>query len=335
MGVEAKGVLDVALADSPPTAEDPTTLVLRAVANAEIGRYDAALKDLAHPFIGNQHDAPLWRALIHARQGKWNEAREGFRTVGMTLGTLPLEVQRTMLKDSVRASVETGDITGAVTQMQEFEAIGIPRELEPTIAVLQGRIAEGLGRIEDALRSYQAAVDSWDRPAASQATLRELVLRRKIGQIKRPEAISQLETLTTVWRGDETEVEALAILARLYTEEGRFRDAFHIMRTALAAHSNSEMAQRIRDEAAETFENIFLAGKGDGMLPIDALSLFYDFRDLTPIGRRGDEMIRRLADRLVSVDLLDQAAELLQHQVDHRLQGAARSQVGSASPSST
>src|SRR5262249_13719231 len=57
------------------------------------------------------------------------------------------------------------------------------------------------------------------------------------------------------------------------------------------------------------------------------LGLFYDFRELTPIGRRGDEMIRRLSDRLVSVDLLDQAADLLQHQVDHRLQGAARAQV--------
>ncbi len=63
------------------------------------------------------------------------------------------------------------------------------------------------------------------------------------------------------------------------------------------------------------------------MPPIEALSLFYDFRELTPIGRRGDEMIRRLADRLVAVDLLDQAAELLQHQVEHRLQGAARAQV--------
>src|SRR5262249_44815944 len=59
----------------------------------------------------------------------------------------------------------------------------------------------------------------------------------------------------------------------------------------------------------------------------DALGLVYDFRELPPVGRRGDEMIRRLTDRLVSVDLLDQAAELLQHQVDHRLQGAARSQV--------
>src|SRR6201999_6554 len=81
------------------------------------------------------------------------------------------------------------------------------------------------------------------------------------------------------------------------------------------------------DEAATTFESLFLGGKGDALPPVEALGLFYDFRELTPIGRRGDEMIRRLTDRLVSVDLLDQAAELLQHQVDHRLQGAARSQV--------
>jgi hypothetical protein len=87
------------------------------------------------------------------------------------------------------------------------------------------------------------------------------------------------------------------------------------------------MTRRIQEEAATTFNTLFLAGKGDAMPAIEALSLFYDFRELTPIGRRGDEMIRRLTDRLVSVDLLDQAAELLQHQVDHRLQGAARSQV--------
>jgi len=78
-----------------------------------------------------------------------------------------------------------------------------------------------------------------------------------------------------------------------------------------------------------TFDGLFLAGKGDALPAIDALALFYDFRELTPIGRRGDEMIRRLADRLVSVDLLYQAGELLQHQIDHRLQGAARAQVAS------
>jgi len=40
-----------------------------------------------------------------------------------------------------------------------------------------------------------------------------------------------------------------------------------------------------------------------------------------------EEMNRRLADRLVAVDLLDQASELLQYQIDKRLEGAARAQV--------
>jgi hypothetical protein len=99
------------------------------------------------------------------------------------------------------------------------------------------------------------------------------------------------------------------------------------MRTALRAHPKSDLTRRIHDEAAATFDTLFLAGRGDTLPAIEALSLFYDFRELTPIGRRGDEMIRRLADRLVTVDLLYQAGELLQHQIDHRLQGAARAQV--------
>jgi len=130
-----------------------------------------------------------------------------------------------------------------------------------------------------------------------------------------------------IWRGDRTEIEALQALARLYTEDGRLREAFGVMRTALKANARSELTRNIQDEAAATFESLFLSGRGEKLPAIDALSLFYDFRDLTPMGRRGDEMIRRLADRLVSVDLLDQAAELLQHQVNKRLQGAARGQV--------
>src|SRR5581483_5043188 len=130
----------------------------------------------------------------------------------------------------------------------------------------------------------------------------EIALRYGLGDLKRDEVIVELETLTSIWRGVETEIGALQLLARLYNEEGRYRDAFHVMRTALKSHPNSELTRKIHDEAAQTFDSLFLAGKGDALPAIEALSLFYDFRELTPIGRRGDEMIRRLADRLVTVD---------------------------------
>ncbi len=107
------------------------------------------------------------------------------------------------------------------------------------MAVLMGRLAEGMGRTEDALSAYRTAADSWDRPAAAQGLLRETVLRYSLGDLKRDEVISQLELLTTIWRGDETEIEALKVLAHLYTEDGRYRDSFYVMRSAMAAHPDS------------------------------------------------------------------------------------------------
>jgi hypothetical protein len=77
-----------------------------------------------------------------------------------------------------------------------------------------------------------------------------------------------------------------------------------------------------------TFQRLFLDGEADRLPPIEAVGLFYDFRDLAPTDSRGDEMIRKLADRLVGVDLLDRAAELLQHQVEHRLNGEEKARVG-------
>ncbi len=323
---EAKGVLDVALNDERPK-DDPSGLVMRALAMIMVGRFDDAMRDLSHPIVGDQLEAKVWRALAFARQGKWTEAHKKFRDVETAISGLPIELQRIVLKEAVRASIEVKDFAAAANQLHGLETLGVDRNTEPEIAVLAGRVAEGLGRSGDALAAYRLAAGSKVRPAVAQGRLRETRLRYELGDLNRNDMMAELEELTTMWRGDDTEIEALQVLARLYTEDARYRDAFHVMRTALMAHPNSNMTRRIQEEAAATFDTLFLAGKGDAMPVIDALGLFYDYRELTPIGRRGDEMIRRLADRLVSVDLLDQAAELLQHQVNHRLQGAARAQV--------
>lgn len=326
MPAEAKAVLDVALADDHG-ADDVTGSVLKAIANVLLDRPEEALKELAKPSVGSQQDAPIWRAIALARQGRWEEARNGFKNLDAAIGALPVQLQRMAIAQSLRASIEVKDFTGATRMVNELESIGVPPELEASIAVLTGRLNEGLGRNEDALANYRSAAASTERRSAAQGRLREVALLFASGDMSRTDVIRELETVTTVWRGDETEVEGLKMLAHLYTEDGHYRDAFHTMRAAMRAHPNSDLTRQIQDEAAVTFDSLFLAGKGDAMPPIEALGLFYDFRELTPIGRRGDEMIRRLADRLAAVDLLDQAAELLQHQVDNRLKGAARAQV--------
>ena len=45
--------------------------------------------------------------------------------------------------------------------------------------------------------------------SAARGRLHDISLRFKLGDMKREDVISELETLTTFWRGDDTEVEAL------------------------------------------------------------------------------------------------------------------------------
>ena len=64
------------------------------------------------------------------------------------------------------------------------------------------------------------------------------------------------------------------------------------------------------------------------MQPLTALALYDEYRELTPAGSEGDEMIGRLADRLVGVDLLDRAVALPDHQIKFRLKGEKRAEAG-------
>jgi len=327
MGSEAQGVLSIALADKTNAGDDITGSTLKALANVMMHRPEDALKAIADPDVANQQTAPIWRAVAHARLEQWALAHGEFKALDRAIAALPMDLQRMVMLDRMRTDIEVRDFDGASHIANDFETIKVPDDMAPALAVLKGRLAEGFGRKEEALVQYRAAVMSPNRRAAAQARLREIDLMSKSGAMPHNETVHELETLTTVWRGDETETQGLQMLAHLYTQDGRYRDAFHVMRTALLAHPNSSQTRKIQDEAAATFDSLFLGSKGDNLPPVEALALFYDYRELTPIGRRGDEMIRKLAERLVRVDLLDQAAELLQHQVDHRLQGAARAQV--------
>jgi len=301
--------------------------MLRAISSVLIGRPEQGLKDLANPAIGNGYDSQLWKALALARQSKWAEAREKFKNVGFAVSSLPLELQRIIIIDAMRASLEVGDYSDADKHASELQAIGIPDELKPAVAVLSGRLAEALGQDKDALDDYRMAVDSADRAAAAEAKLLEVALKQKREEISPADALHELETLSVTWRGDAIEAKTLQMMARMYADAGRYGDSLAAVRTATRLQPNSEASRAAQDASSALFAEIFLSPKGEDLPPIDALAMFYENQDLTPIGRRGDEMIRRLADRLIAVDLLDQASELLQYQVEHRLEGAARAQV--------
>ena len=324
---EAHAVSNLILSETKRGNEEPAVVMVHAVASILMGHPVQGLKDLANPVIGNGYDSQLWKALAFARQAKWVDAREKFKNAEFSVSTLPLDLQRIVTMDSMKASLEVKDYAGAARRKSELDVIGVPKEIKPAVAVLRGRLAEALGQEKDALDAYRFAADSSDRRAAAEAKLLEVLLRQKRNEINQADVARELELLSVMWRGDAIELKTLSVLAKIYSDTSRYSDAFAATRAATRLQPNSPESRQAQDSASALFTQLFLGPKGDEMPAVEALGMFYEYRELTPIGRRGDEMIRRLADRLVGVDLLDQAAELLQYQVDKRLEGAARAQV--------
>lgn len=324
---EAKGALDLALLKPQAQESMQPALMARAVAEILVGRIEPALKDLNNPAIAGSFDSELWKGLASARQEKWADAREKFKNVESAIISLPLDLQRIILIEAMQASLEVRDYDSAAARSNDLKTIGAMPDQVMRLRLLRGRLAEALGRDRDALADYRAVRASIDRPSAAEATISEIALLQRNNKITPDAALDDLEKLSVLWRGDETEVKTLQMLMHLYTEKDRYADALAAAMAATRLRPNSEVSRDVQDEASALFAQLFLTDKGDKLPPIKALGLFYQYRDLTPIGRRGDEMIRRLADRLVAVDLLDQASELLQYQIDHRLEGAARAQV--------
>lgn len=324
---EAKGVLDLILGETKESEVDPSAYIIRAVASTLFGHPELALKDLANPAIGANSDSQLWKGLAYAKQGKWVEAREKFKNAEFAITGLPIDLQRIVTIEAFRAALEVKDYPTAGLRSNDLTSLGAGPGQEGEIALLRGRLAEALGHDKDALAAYQAAIDSPNRPAAAEATLLDVALRQKRDMLKDDDAIQELETASTMWRGDSIEVKNLGMLSQLYAAKARYNDAFSAGRTATRLEPNSEISRKVQDQTSALFDQLYNSPKGDDLPPVEALAMFYEYRDLTPIGRRGDELIRHLADRLVAVDLLDQAGELLQYQIDHRLEGAARAQV--------
>jgi tetratricopeptide (TPR) repeat protein len=326
---EALGPLGAVLSDDPNMRNDRRLHLMRALAQIMLLRKADAEKTLSVPFLKDDAEAALWLAVTEARQGRFTRALAAFRRSAEIVDAYPELLQTIIRREIIHSAIAMRDHGVAERELQILGAMAptwLPRD---EIELLRAQIDEIAGRPEAALAGYKSLFDSELRPVAARAQLKGVQLADREGDKSTPpeEALARLETVSFVWRGDDVEIEAIGELGSIYAKQRRWREAFALARKANGFFPDHPITRKLHDETAQQFEELFTSGKADQLPRIDALALFYDFKEFMPIGRRGDEIIRRLADRLVEVDLLDQAAELLQHQIDNRLTGAARATV--------
>lgn len=326
---EAAGPLNALLADDKAMRGNREALFLRGVIATGMHRHQQALAAFDAGPIKDDVEAGLWRALVEERLNRNAQALVGFRRAESVLDRYPLHLQGEFREAMARTALAQQDIAVAERQIQALADMPRGSFDQEHLALLQARLDDISGRPEAAMNGYKPLFEAKSRPVAAEAQLRAVKLAdaEKRTDIKPEEAIARLETVSVIWRGGRLEIEALAGLGRLYADQQRWRDAFMVARRANENFIEDPLTSRMHDETAQRFAELF-SGSGLGKLPrIETLALFYDFKEFLPIGRRGDEITRLLADRLVELDLLDQASEILKYQMDRRLSGAARSTV--------
>lgn len=323
---EALGVLSVLRASlRQPELETPIRIVEGAT-NVIANRPADALNTLADALSDNP-DARFWRTIARAQLGDWEGARIEALGSELLASSYPNWIRTRFLLAGFRAAVEREDVTMATRLLRQVDLASMSPDQIAQFELVSGMLDELNGRHAEALESYGRVIAADRRPVTPQAVLRTINLLDQMGTLDVEKAVGTLMTQWTLWRGDATELAVIEKLADLLYRSGNYRDAFSLTRQAAEIHSNSEVLSRLMDRAQVEFAGLYLDGKADSLDAIEALSIYYDFRQLTPAGNDGDQMIRNLAQRLIRVDLLDQAAELLEYQVANRLSGAAKSQV--------
>ena len=327
LGYEAVGVLNTIVAKAPNMVGEPELRGLRGAARASIGRMEEAEGDFAASAVAGDPASAMWRGYIASTQGDWNAARQAFAAGAVAADSFPALWRARFGAAHALAALETGDLPAARALLAYSFSQDAPAADQLTAHLVQARLLELDGQSDRALAVYTAVSRAPLDAVAVPAKLGVVRLSLAKGKMKPDEAATELEGLRWRWRGDATELAVIRQLGQLYLSQGLYREALTALKGAGPGLNRLEGAADIQADLGSAFRMLFLEGGADGLQPVQALGLFYDFRELTPIGADGDEMVRRLARRLVDVDLLDQAAELLKYQVENRLEGVAKAQV--------
>lgn len=160
----------------------------------------------------------------------------------------------------------------------------------------------------------------------ARAEILKIKIERSENDISVGDAIKKLNDLRFVWRGDDIENDLLISIAQYYRQKEDYIEALRTYTNMPNAKYVTEGGDFfIASEVAQMYDEIFRPdGIAKNMDDFTVISLFYEFRDYVPIGEQGDKIIISMINRLINLELLDSAIDLLSHQVKYRLSGSQK-----------
>jgi tetratricopeptide (TPR) repeat protein len=324
---EALGVIAAVQRNDPSYAADPRVKALNGATLLLAGDFDGAAREFGQPAFDDEPEVALWRGSLAYAKRDWQQANSEFAKGVAFLRNYPKPLRNRFALEAAEAAFAAGrheEAEGYISIVLKDKPTAADRAAAEFLSARELQVA-GDGEKASALLDKLAAGD--DRPIRARAAMTRTLDDLEAGKITRPEAIEALDGLRFAWRGDDFELTLMRRLGELRIKDGDYRGGFDALRQAMNNFPDHPEHTAIGQQLTDAFIDVFIGPGSESIPPLKALSLYDEFKELTPSGSKGDEIVRKLADRLVAIDLLDRAADLLDNQVRNRLSGRDKARV--------
>ncbi len=328
-GPETLGYLTLAVQAEPGIEASPEFRQLRGAAYALVGNIDGTRDDLGLPPVYDPTDLSLFRGYALARNDRWEDAYRAFHSGLPLLAAYPDELFRPLAITAIDAATRQGDTGMAKTLLQKLEEReALRRPTQAAASYFRGQVLANEGDAQGAAVMFRAAALSRDQWFRSRGELALVEQGLAAGTMETAEALPRLEKLRLAWRGDDLEIRVLTLLGQQRVAAGQPEDGLSALKIAAQITNETPKGEEIKQSMTRIFDDLFEANGADKLSPLRALAIFQDYRDLSPSVARQDAVIERLADRMVQIDLLDQAADLLAKQIAIKTEAADKARLG-------
>lgn len=313
---EAMSVVRVIAADNPALAKLPGLIALRGAINFMMMRYDEAIKDLSSPLLKNDMASDYWRAATLAASSRTPEIYlQAMKDNMAILQAYPYPIKTRLALAGLHAAVAGGDEFSIQNFMEAAYNSQNSEAENNEITFYHALWQETTGMYTLARSEMKQLAEGTDFYFRAMGGLEKVRMDTRAHAITPQERIEELERLSYAWRGGEFEYNLMTMLVAAYQDQKNFSQVLHILKDMQIRFDGLPESKNIQKLMEDIFQNLYLGENENALSPVKAIALYEEFKDLMPSGEKGAQIVRRLADRLVSIDLLDRAADLLDDQI--------------------
>ena len=313
LGTNALYILNQIKRADLPEAMTDSFHALSGVANFLARRYPEAVKDFEYGNLPKISEGIFWRTLSQSAY-EFNEANNAiiFSLISL-IRDYPQAIKDQIALVAAKNALRTGDDLATQNFIDILRSVPDRlRNLNPEITYLSAKKLELQGYPRNAIKEYRNLINTDSIKYSALSRYDNAILSQSIGVMPLKEAISELEMLRFAWGEANFKLKLLDKLSELYLKDFDYYNALRTLNDAGNFVKDNQEKQKIASRMVRVFEGIFLSNQADSKLsPVKALALYKDFQWLADMSSKKNAIMQRLADRLVAVDLLSRASDLL------------------------